>query len=123
MPLRPGFSLSCIYELAFGNKRRFLHGAPKGVAAVISGWQVSGIWTVQSGNPLGFGDAIYCGADLRDVPLAADTRTWTRWFDTSKFEKDTANQLSNHHQELSSRVATIRGPRLKSWEMSALKNP
>jgi len=50
-PLR--FATSGIYQLPFGRGRRFL--ADKGfVSTVIGGWQVQGVYQVQSGAPLSF---------------------------------------------------------------------
>ncbi len=51
------------------------------VSAFISGWQVSGIYTYQSGFPLAFGNIIFTG-DLNDIPLPASERTVARWFNT-----------------------------------------
>lgn len=42
---------SLVYELPFGRERKFLSSANSLVDAVIGGWQVSGINTMQSGTP------------------------------------------------------------------------
>ena len=44
--------LSALYELPFGRARRFASSAPAILDAVIGGWQINGILTVQSGTPL-----------------------------------------------------------------------
>jgi hypothetical protein len=41
-----------VYELPYGNGKRFGGGSPKIVNAVLGGWQLSGIGTWQSGTPL-----------------------------------------------------------------------
>ena len=41
-----------IYELPFGNGRRFLSGANRAVDAILGGWQISPIVTVSSGAPI-----------------------------------------------------------------------
>lgn len=115
-------ALSYIYELPFGRGRRWLaqsHAIPN---AILGGWQISGIWSMQSGYTMGFGDAIYYGSNIADVVLPTDQRTWSRWFDTTNFEKAVGRQLSYHFQTLSSRFGAIRGSRLNTWDMSVLKN-
>lgn len=115
-------ALSFIYELPLGRGRPFLSQGRPVTNAVLGGWQVSGIWSMQSGYTMGFGDAIYYGGNIADVVLPADQRTWSRWFDTSNFEKSVSKQLSYHYQVLSSRFGSIRGSRLNTWDLSALKN-
>jgi hypothetical protein len=44
--------MSALYELPFGRGRRFGASAPVLVDAVLGGWQVNGILTIQSGTPL-----------------------------------------------------------------------
>jgi hypothetical protein len=114
-------TVSYLYELPFGRGKKFLANNPV-ATAIVGGWQVSGIWTVNSGPPYGFGDAIYFGGDLRDVELPFDVRTWQKWFDTSGFEKATAKQLSYHNRVLSSRFSFLRQCRLNYWDMSVIKN-
>jgi hypothetical protein len=113
---------SFIYELPFGRGRRFVSNTHRAADLILGGWQVSSVWNVQSGRPLGFGDAIYYGANLAGVALPADQRTWWRWFDTSEFERSTAKQLSYHYQVLSSRFGFLRSSRLNAWDMSAIKS-
>src|SRR5262245_62423285 len=66
---------------------------------LISGWQVQGIYTAQSGAPLGFGNAIFVG-DLKDIPLPKNQRTPDRWFNVDAgFER---NRSEEHTSELQS---------------------
>ena len=46
------FVASGVYELPFGNKKKFLANAPRVADAIIGGWQVSGSYTWQRGTPL-----------------------------------------------------------------------
>ncbi|MBS1787912.1 MAG: TonB-dependent receptor [Acidobacteria bacterium] len=41
-----------IYELPFGNGRKWLNGIP-GVSKIVEGWSIGGIFTWQTGSPLG----------------------------------------------------------------------
>jgi hypothetical protein len=44
--------LSYVYELPFGRSRKFLGRLPPFAEILLGGWQISGITTVQSGNPV-----------------------------------------------------------------------
>lgn len=50
------FKLNGIYELPFGNGRKFFGGANRVVDAIIGGWQISPIVTVSSGAPISLFD-------------------------------------------------------------------
>jgi hypothetical protein len=87
------FAVSGIFELPFGRDRRFFSRLPSVVSHVVSGWQVSGIYTIQSGAPIGvvqnnpptnWGNLIYIG-DPRNMLLPNDRRTLERAFDTTGF--------------------------------------
>jgi hypothetical protein len=75
---------SGIWELPVGKGRRFGTDLPGAVNFFIGGWQLSGVVTVQSGAPLGFGNRIYNG-DLRNIVLPKDERKAEGWFDRSGF--------------------------------------
>jgi Carboxypeptidase regulatory-like domain/TonB dependent receptor len=45
------FNLNNVYELPFGNKHRLLGNVPRAVDYLVGGWQLSGIWTYESGVP------------------------------------------------------------------------
>jgi hypothetical protein len=45
------FVLSYVYDLPFGNGKKFLGEASRGLNAVVGGWQFNGITVVQSGLP------------------------------------------------------------------------
>jgi hypothetical protein len=47
------FATSSIYELPFGKGRRFLNQNPI-VSGIVGGWQMQGVYQVQSGQPLSF---------------------------------------------------------------------
>lgn len=67
------FSLSWIWELPFGRGRRLLASAPRAVNAIAGGWQVQGIFAAQSGQALGFGNALFYG-NLKGITLPVDQR-------------------------------------------------
>jgi hypothetical protein len=90
-------AMSGIYELPFGRGRQHLNNTNKAVASVISGWQVQGVYQVQSGQPLSFTQSSYIPVYLAGNNPA--TSSWSRsaykktiqpgaagyWFDTSKW--------------------------------------
>jgi len=114
-------ALSWLYELPLGRGRKFLSHIHSVPAAIVGGWQVSGIFTAQSGRPLGFGDAILYGT-LHDVPLPEGQRTPDRWFNTDVFERDPRKQLSYHLRTMSLRFNGIRSDGLNYWDMAVMKD-
>jgi hypothetical protein len=112
--------LTSIYELPFGRGKALLTRGP--AAYILGGWQMAGIWTLQSGRALGFGDAIFYGGDLRSILLPDSQKTIKRWFDTSQFNTNSAQQLSMHYQVLAPRFSWFRAPRQDYLDMSVQKN-
>jgi hypothetical protein len=45
------FNLNHVYQLPFGKGQKFLSGASRGLDYLVGGWQLSGIWTYESGIP------------------------------------------------------------------------
>lgn len=76
------FSLSAIYELPFGSGHRFLFNSNGVVSKLVSGWQVQGVYSYQSGTPLSFGNIIYVG-DPKNIAL--DKKGVEKWFNTTGF--------------------------------------
>ena len=99
------FVASYIYELPFGHGRRFGSSAPAIVSAVLGGWQVNGITTVQSGTPLritanntsGLGNPTERANTNGNSPLLqGDVHDrLNRYFDTSVFSQPAAFTLGN----------------------------
>lgn len=90
--VRQRFVLSGVYELPFGKGKRWL--ADKGVgSALAGGWQLSGIFSAQTGQPFTptlANDNTNSGTTarpdrLRDGALPEGQRNPSRWFDTSAF--------------------------------------
>jgi hypothetical protein len=48
---RDVFTLSPVYQLPFGNGRRFLSNAGRSEDALVGGWDLTGILTLESGSP------------------------------------------------------------------------
>jgi hypothetical protein len=115
-------TLNWLYELPVG-RGKALGGTVTGFTShLISGWQLQGIYTRQSGAPLGFGNAIFFG-DLKNVPLPSDQRNVNRWFNTDAgFERNNQRVLAANYRTFPSRFSGIRADGPNNWDLSVLKN-
>ena len=112
--------VSGIYELPFGASKRWLNS--RGVLShVVGGWQAQGIYTGQSGAPLGFGNPLFTG-DLHDIPLPRGERTPDLWFNPNAgFERRPANQLASNIQVFPTRLTGVRQDGNNIWNLSIIK--
>jgi hypothetical protein len=115
------FSASGILELPFGKGHRLFSTAPRGVNALISGWQLQGIYAWQMGAALGFGNALFYG-NIKDIALSSGERSIEHWFNTSSFETVSSKALSNNVRTFPLRFASVRGPGTNNIDLSAIKN-
>ena len=113
-------SASGIWEIPLGRGRRFARGIPKAAGLFVGGWQLNGVVIVQSGPPLGFGNAIFIG-DIKAVPLSGSERSVDRWFATEGFVRDAARQLQFNYQQFPLRFSGIRGDGQRAWDWSLFK--
>lgn len=112
---------SAIYELPFGQGRRFGGGMSRLADGFFGGWQLGAIWLVNSGEPYGFGNATL--PDLQTVPLSSDQRSVERWFNTDAgFVTDTGQQLAYNVRAAALRYGNLRAGAYNSWDVSVLKN-
>lgn len=115
-------NISGIWELPFGRGKAFLSNSHGLVSRVAGGWQVSGIWSLQSGFPLQFGNAIYYG-DPKDILLPLDQRTPEHWFNVAGFETAAAKQLlGNQLRWWPFRFAQIRRQRQNNVDLALIKD-
>ncbi len=116
------FVISTIYELPFGRGQALFGNAGGVVNYLIGGWQLQGHYEGQTGDALGFGNAILIG-DLADIPLPLGERTAERWFNTDGvFEADSAKALASNIRTLPTRFNKIRGDGINNFDMSLFKN-
>jgi hypothetical protein len=114
-------AVTMLYELPFGRGRRWANSS-RAASHIIGGWQVQGIYTAQSGPPLGFGNAIFNG-NLKDIELPVGQRTVERWFNVDAgFERNSARQLGSNVRTFPSRFNGVRGDGGNNWDLSAIKN-
>ena len=113
-------AVSSIYELPVGRGRRFLPALPRPAEAVLGDWNLSYIYTYQSGPPVTFGNVLLTG-DAKDIPLSGDARSAAQWFNTSAFNRVTAQQLANNLVTLSPTFARVRAGAYNSSDASLVK--
>jgi hypothetical protein len=130
MDVAQRFVVSYIYELPFGQGKRFLADAPPVVKQLVSGWQINGITTLQSGVPmivaaLSNNTFIYTtsqrlnnnGRSARITGGTTDERL-ARWFDTSVFSQPASYTLGN----VSRTLPDVRVPGQRNTDLSIFKN-
>jgi hypothetical protein len=95
---------------------------------VMDNWQISGIASFVSGQPLGIGLSTVDNADLSGggdgtrvlvtgkAQLPPSERTFYRFFDTSVFGRPAAGTAGNAPKDV------FRGPGINSWDISIFKN-
>jgi hypothetical protein len=131
---------SVLYELPFGQGRRWGGGVSGLTNAFVGGWSVNVIGQLQSGRPLDFeGRNIYFDGDLKSLKAKYSNNTDVPVFDLSGFYfhdaavqtngvDDPAKQrgdqrirLANNLRYFPSRIDGIRSPFLNLWDISLVK--
>jgi hypothetical protein len=116
------FSLNAIVELPFGRGRRFASDVPTAVDVLIGGWQLSGIYQLQSGTPLGWGNIIFTG-DLDDIDLPRSQRDRLEWFNTEAgFNRISSQQLGSNVRTFPLRLPNVRTHEVNNVDVSLIKN-
>ncbi len=116
---------SWVFELPFGAGRKFLGSSNRALTAVVSGWDISGILTLQSGfwfHPVnGFVDNSGTGVGrtrpnrARDGNLPEDQRTLNRWFDTAAFQLPPLNTFGTSGRRV------LEGPGVIVWDLGIFR--
>jgi len=127
------FAASGIYELPFGKGQKYLNSSNGIVSRFIGGWQFQGVYTFQSGAPIGFNTPpsnnlngpttgyIYNG-NLKDIRLPGDQQSPEHWFNTAGFVTSTTQQLDRNVRTFPYRFGFIRYPRQNNFDLSLVKN-
>lgn len=115
------FTLTGIYELPFGRGEPLAGRANRLLGLLISGWQVQASDEGQSGQALGFGNAIFNGEPAR-IPIPAGQRTVGRWFNTEAgFERRSAAQPGANYRQFPLRFSGIRSDGINNCDASFMK--
>lgn len=113
-------AVTWIYALPFGHGKHWLSATPV-LSTVVGGWQFQGVFTFQSGPPLGFGNALLA-CPLNQIPLSGSQRTIGEWFNTACFNRVSSQQLGSNLITLSSLFGGIRGDGIRQFDLSMLKS-
>jgi hypothetical protein len=114
-------NISSVWSLPFGRGRAFLANANGLVNRLCGGWEISGIWTIQSGFPLAWGNVIYYG-NPADIQRSLGERSPEAWFNVANFETASAKQLlSNQVRTWPFRFSNLRGPRQNNMDVALIK--
>jgi len=109
------FALSGVWDLPFGEGRRFFSNPNKFVGALVNGWQTNWIFTYYSGYPVSKPNAIFtCGSYQVDNP------TPDRWFNNDRSCYQERRQFAFRDTE--DRFSDIRNPAKPQLNMSVARN-
>jgi hypothetical protein len=116
------FNISGVWELPFGKGRALLANANPVVSRIVGGWQMSGIWNLQSGFPLIMNNAIFYG-DPSSIILPADQRNPSHWFNIAGFVTASGDQpLSNQYRTWPRVFSGLRRQRINNMDLALIKN-
>lgn len=120
------FVTSAMYELPFGKGKAFLNGGGF-TNAILGGWQLSSILTLQTGSPYNVTAGYDAGNrgynSFPDRPnsngvngaLSGDVRNANRWFDKAVFQRVPNGTLGSVGRN------TMMGPGIFNWDASIFK--
>jgi hypothetical protein len=111
------FVASGSYALPFGRGKAFLSGAGPWTERLIGGWQINAIYNTQSGAPVGWGNVIYYGGDLK-----WNARGVNDAFDTTRFERNPSLQLDRNLRTFSQAFNTYRSDIINNLDVSIFKD-
>jgi len=115
-------SFSALLEFPFGPGKPFQLTNNAVLSRIIGGWQLSPIYTYQSGQPITFGTDFFFNGDPTTMALPADQRTVTRWFDTTKFVTASTAQPDHHVRTMPLRWSGVRDQSMSNVDFSLIKN-
>ncbi len=115
-------SISALLEFPFGPGKPFQVTNNPVLSRIIGGWQLSPIYTYQSGVPINFGTDFFFNGDPTTMALPSDQQTVTRWFDTTNFVKTSTLQPDHHVRTMPLRWSGIRYQSMNNWDFSLIKN-
>ncbi len=124
--VRHRFVVSYVYELPFGKGQRFFASSHGLLNALLMGWQVNGITTLQSGNPFtpvvanpatnaGPGGAIRPDR-IGSGQLPSSQRNVNRWFDVTDFAAPVPFHFGNSGRNI------LYGPGLVNFDFSLFRH-
>ncbi|MBL8215406.1 MAG: TonB-dependent receptor, partial [Bryobacterales bacterium] len=98
---------SGIWELPFGKGRHWGSNLSAVPNFLFGGWQLSGAYQRQSGQPINWGNIQIIG-DPNTLVLPSDQRGPDRWFNTSIFNRNSAQVLASNLRTFPYRFSNVR---------------
>ena len=122
------FILSYVLDLPFGKGRRFGANMSGAANAILGGWGVNGVTTIQRGFPIGvtasqnlsnsFGGGQFPNNNGTSAELSGDPQTrLNRYFNTGVFSQPEAFTFGNTGRIL----PDVRGPGISQWDFALFK--
>ena len=112
---------SGIWELPFGRGRHFGAHMNKPLNFLAGGWQLSGAFQRQSGQPIDWGQMIITG-DSTKLVLPSDQRSVDRWFNTAIFDRASGDQVASNIRTFPLRFSNVRFDSQRRLDFSANKS-
>jgi hypothetical protein len=110
-----------IAELPFGPGKPWL-SSPGVLQTIGRGWQASGIYHLQSGRVIEWGNLFYYGNGYEDIQIARGDRDRARWFNTDNFERSGTRQPASFHRRVfPQRFDSLRGDYMNQLDLSLLR--
>jgi hypothetical protein len=104
------------YDLPFGRGKAIMKSANRVLDYAVGGWNVNLITTFTTGTALGWGNVIYLGG-----PLNLDPHNVDNSFDTSQFNRVSAQQLGSNVRTFPTRFANLRADTVQQVDFSIIK--
>jgi hypothetical protein len=134
------FQINGIWEVPFGKGRHWGKSWNRAIDGFLGGWQLTGIYTIQSGRPIGVGNVYFTGDPNSVVAHYDKNKDDSPIFDLSGFyfhdaavqtngADDAAKQRADQRISLSNNIRTVasmfpnfRGDRVRGIDASLIKN-
>jgi hypothetical protein len=104
------------YDLPFGRGKAIFKSANRVVNAAVGGWNINLIYTLQPGTPLSWGNVIYLGG-----PISLDPHNVDASFDVTRFNRVSAQQLSQNLRTFPTRFSNLRQDGVNQVDFSLIK--
>jgi hypothetical protein len=113
-------TISGVWDLPFGRGQKIFSNPGRVGGVFANGWQLSPMYTLQTGPALGLGDFLFTG-DPTKIVLPRDQRTIDHWFNTAGFVSEQNQQLASNVRYQPTRFSGVRQAPVNQMDMSLVK--
>jgi hypothetical protein len=117
-------TITAVYELPFGKGKAWLGNPSRFAGLFVNNWQISPMFTFQSGPPLGFSgngaDFLFSGDSTKIVKSYSD-RSISQWFNTSGFVTNPSVQLSSELRAQPTLFSGLRAAPMNDLDLALVK--